>query len=463
MDPPPPRRRPRWPSWRLAGPLFTIAVLLWLFLQAGVREIKPRSDRPPLPLAQFKPGPADWPGWRGPSQQGLADESADPPWRWSPTSSAGWQTVLPGGGQSSPCVWGDAVYLTAALSASKTVALLRFDRDSGRLVWHRDVGPLSGPPAEAALPTPACDGSLIFVPVVREGYVHLVAIDAEGKLRWTCPTGPYSGRQGFHGSPVVHGSLVYLAVDEPGTRLTRWRSASTLSAVHRQTGELVWRVVRPCAESAGVPVAALLAGRRQVVFPGRRQIASYDADTGRLLWFCRWSSARVTGSVAFDGLHVYASAGEAEAETLCVRADGTGDVTDSHVVWRERRFTAEGAWPTLAGSSLVLLGRQGSVTALEKSTGRWLWQRRLTGEFEAPPVLVRQRLYCTSREGITYVVDTARRGEVLAENGLGQAVTAALAVSGNHLIVRGARSLQLITSPPAGPYAAEPVPVPRKL
>lgn len=446
---------------QVIGPLGVVAAVWWLMCQAGVQDVAPRRDRPALALAQGKPGPSDWPGWRGPSQQGWTHEAVELPVRWSSSESPEWLTTVPGKGASSPCVWGDAVYLTAVVPSTKSLTLFCFDRAAGQLVWQKELATGDERGREAAA-TPACDGQLVFVPYVQQGWVYLAAVDLHGKLKWRSTLGPYSSSRDLRTAPIVSGSLVYVAVDDPGTRLTRWRASSTLSAVHRQTGELVWRFVRPCAEGASVPIAAILANRHQVVLPERKQIVSYDAETGQPLWSCQWAAARAAGSVVFDEHHVYASTAEADAETLCVRADGTGDVSDSHVVWRERRFTAEGAWPTLAGPYLVLLGRQGSVTALDKMTGRLVWQKRLAGDFDAPPVLARQRLYCTSRQGTMFVVDTSRRGEILAENALGSSVVGAPAFSGNNLIIRGEHHLWLLAPPSTGEYAAEPAIAPRK-
>lgn len=449
--------------WRIGGPLGVVAAVWWMMCQAGVQDVTPRRDRPPLALAQGKPGPADWPGWRGPTQQGWTHAELDLPVRWSSSETPEWITTVPGHGMSTPCVWGNAIYLTGVVPSTRSLTLFCFDRAAGRLVWQKEL--VAGGAREqegGAAATPACDGQLIFVPYVHEKWVYLAAVDLHGKLKWRVALGSYSSSRELRTSPIVSGSLVYVAVDDPGTHLTRWRASSTLSAVHRQTGELVWRVVRPCAEGASVPVAAMLADRHQVVLPERKRIVSYDAETGQPLWSCQWTAVRAAGSVVFDETHVYASTAEADAETLCVRADGTGDVSDTHVMWRERRFTAEGAWPTLAGPYLVLLGRQGSVIALDKMTGRLVWQRRLAGDFDAPPVLARQRLYCTSRQGTMFVVDTARRGEILAENALGPSVVGAPVFSGDSLIIRSEHHLRLLRPPSTGEYAAEPAISPRK-
>src|SRR5437588_3503246 len=56
---------------------------------------------------------ANWPSWRGPQGTGVADER-DLPLNWSDRENVVWKAPLPGGGNSTPIVWGDHVFLTCA-------------------------------------------------------------------------------------------------------------------------------------------------------------------------------------------------------------------------------------------------------------------------------------------------------------------------------------------------------------
>src|SRR5437867_433923 len=50
----------------------------------------------------------DWPGWRGPNQNGVsADKNL--PTKWSTNDNVRWRVALPERGNSSPVVWGDRV------------------------------------------------------------------------------------------------------------------------------------------------------------------------------------------------------------------------------------------------------------------------------------------------------------------------------------------------------------------
>ena len=54
-----------------------------------------------------------WPQWRGPLATGVSP-LGDPPVTWSETKNVRWKTPLPGLGHSTPVIWGDLIFVTAA-------------------------------------------------------------------------------------------------------------------------------------------------------------------------------------------------------------------------------------------------------------------------------------------------------------------------------------------------------------
>src|SRR4051812_36405565 len=58
----------------------------------------------------------NWPQWRGPGSQGISTETQLPT-EWAPGRNIAWTTDLPGG-HSSPVVWGDRIFLTAAIEGA---------------------------------------------------------------------------------------------------------------------------------------------------------------------------------------------------------------------------------------------------------------------------------------------------------------------------------------------------------
>ncbi|HUU92983.1 MAG TPA: serine/threonine protein kinase, partial [Phycisphaerae bacterium] len=74
--------------------VFIVVVLL----AAGVFESPARADD------------ANWPRFRGPNGQGIGQAEAIPV-TWT-EKDYNWKVELPGGGHSSPVIWGEKVFVT---------------------------------------------------------------------------------------------------------------------------------------------------------------------------------------------------------------------------------------------------------------------------------------------------------------------------------------------------------------
>src|SRR5262245_31470508 len=83
-------------------PRWSILVLLLVVVPLAARDKDPS-----------KSPDAHWTAWRGPSGQGYCDDK-NVPLTWSETKNFLWKKELPGHGNSTPIIWGDKVFLTAA-------------------------------------------------------------------------------------------------------------------------------------------------------------------------------------------------------------------------------------------------------------------------------------------------------------------------------------------------------------
>ncbi len=94
---------------------------------------------------------AQWPQFRGPNGSGVGESSARLPVRFGPAAGVAWKTQLPSG-HSSPVIWGDRIFLTAAEPGQrKSVALgkiidvggklytICLDRPTGKILWKREA------------------------------------------------------------------------------------------------------------------------------------------------------------------------------------------------------------------------------------------------------------------------------------------------------------------------------------
>src|SRR5262245_8102384 len=86
-----------------------VAAALVLTLSLGPAVGEPSTKRVE---DEKKAASADWPRWRGPNADGVA-EGGKLPLSWSKTENVLWSAKLPGWGTSSPVVHGGRVFITS--------------------------------------------------------------------------------------------------------------------------------------------------------------------------------------------------------------------------------------------------------------------------------------------------------------------------------------------------------------
>jgi outer membrane protein assembly factor BamB len=386
-----------------------------------------------------------WPCWRGPHADGRSAD-ATPPLHWSDSRGIVWKAAVPGRGHASPVVWKDHVVLATADEEAGVQSLACYDRANGSLQWQTALhrGGLMARHAKNshASATPACDGRHAYVPFVHDDGLWLSAVREDGAIAWQTRVGPFVSEWGYGSSPALFGGLVIVAGENKGSKLGHWTGLSSyLAAVRGDTGEVVWRVRRPRGFSYGTPVVAAVAGRPQVLLAGNEAVTAHDPATGRELWQCRWPAARTAGTMAFGPDVVFASTTLPRPELLAIRADGSGDVSDSHVVWRLGRGAADVPSPLFHEGRLYVVTDSGQALCLDTATGEVTWQQRLAGPFSASPVLAAGRIYVTNEAGTTWVFRAGPRFELLARNALSDEVLASPAVVGSQLFLRGRQTL----------------------
>lgn len=453
---------------RVLAAIALLGLLLLVTLRnTGVREINRAKESVNFAMMDARPGPGDWPWFRGTSQSNAAP-LASPPAQWlTGESGNGWIASISGRGRTALCVWGDKLFLPVIDAARDSISLACVDQASGRLQWQSQLhqGGILSLPARCSQvsTTPACDGTHIYMAAAVNGGLWVTATDLSGRIVWKREAGPYFSKWGYSSSPAIYKSLVIIAADNKGARINRLVGASHLTALHRQTGEVVWRVLRPEGDSFGTPIVARISGRDQLLMAGKVHVASYDPLTGNSLWTCKWSADRVANSVAFDEHCVYASATYPQQQLLCIRADGSGDVTNTHLVWQTNKSAGDEVSPLVYDGRVYTITEDGVLACLEAGSGQLQWKRRLGGTISSSPVIAGQYLYCCNEEGKVFVIRLGGRGEQVAEIPVGEGIFTAPIVSQNRLFLRTLASLHCVSSSSELPLAVQPEPPRRRL
>ena len=224
---------------------------------------------------------ADVPNWsqfRGPNSSGIAEPDADPPIDFGPQQHLLWKTALPPG-HSSPCIWGNHIFLTGYEEKTQTFKVFCLIRESGKIEWQHTIEVeavekvrATNNPANA---TPATDGERVYVYINSFG---LLCYDFEGQELWQRPLPLLKTAFGTGTSPVVVDKFVLLNRDE--------KSKSFLMGIDRLTGATLWEsVVDPDVqrETYRASYATPVRWGNEWVIHRYGEIAAYS-DAGVLQW-----------------------------------------------------------------------------------------------------------------------------------------------------------------------------------
>ena len=328
-----------------------------------------------LGAAESPPASGNWPAWRRDGSGVSPDKNL--PVAWSETQNVRWKTPLPGEGNSSPIVWGNRVFLTAALKEGQTRLVLCLDADSGKIVWQTELTPdiktLLYPKTGFAAPTPTTDGQHVYVFFDEPG---LVALDLQGHVVWKRRLGPFDAPYNMGSSPILYKDLVIVCCDHHGPGF--------LVAFERSSGEQRWRTARPTTGFGhfGTPLVINVGGRPQVVVNGEPVVA-YSPDTGEQIWSCRGMKECVGPSPVFGHGLLYASSGRT-GPVMAIDPTGRGDVTETHV---RLHLTSGGPYvPTpLVYPHLLVPGDNGRLL-LYSGAGQQVGDERVRDHFTSSPV-----------------------------------------------------------------------------
>ena len=341
-----------------------------------------------------------------------------------------WRFMTNGDVISSPVALGDAVYV-----GSGDGNLYAIDRTAGTKKWAFDAG-------NAIHSSPAIGGGAVYVGT-RDG--HFYAVDAAtGKQRWKFTTGPVAAWAWGHesgdvytSSPAFVDGTVYFgagdgrvyAVDATtgkekwhgqtggrvrsspavdGTRVYVGSADGRVYAFDRATGKEAWKF-----DTEGVKLFSGNFGydRRTVqsspsvangiVYVGARDgwIYALDANTGAEKWRFDHKISWINTSPAFlDGV-VYAGSSDAQFVQAIDAASGKE-------LWRTTTGTTWSS-PAVAGDLVLAGDGAGRLHALDRKSGKLLWNFRAGSTVHSSPSLSQDLVFVGSTDGGVYALRLA--------------------------------------------------------
>jgi len=392
----------------------------------------------------------NWPGWRGPRGDGSSEESAVPTrWDGEKNENIAWKVEAPGTGHASPVIWNDRIFLVSCLEEEQDRILVCLDRKSGKTLWQKSVlrSPLEKKHAlnSYASSTPTTDGKLIYVTFLegtkqgeaKGAQMAVAAYDFDGNQKWLVRPGPFSSVHGYCSCPVLFEDKLIVNGDHDGD--------AYLVALDRETGETAWKTPRENkTRSYSTPIIRDIDGRTQMILSGSMSVASYDPRTGSRHWIIDGPTEQFVASMVYNGKLLFMTAGFPEHHILAIRANGRGNVTDTHIEWRTKENTSYVPSPIALGDYFLIVSDEGIASCYEAATGRRTWRQRIGPHYSASLVSAGGLAYFLSDEGVTTVVKPGEKYDAIAVNPLGEACYASPAISQGQIFLRAEKHLYAI-------------------
>lgn len=401
---------------------------------------------------------ADWNRFRGPNGSGVAAQS-EIPTEWSESRNIAWKVDLPGPGASSPVTWKGNIYLTCYSGADEGLDslkrhLLCFDLKTGQKQWET-VEAAELPEDEYrgfitehgyATNTPVVDDSGIYVFYGKSG---VLAYDLSGNKRWQTSVGKESSsrRWGSSSSPVLFENLVIVVASD---------ESESLRALDKTTGEIVWQ-----KEASGfdltfdTPILIEHEGKTELVIAVPNEVWSFDPATGALNWYCEAGfDGNVSPSLVTDGTNVYGMGGR-QGSGAAVKVGGKGDVTESHLLWKNR-YSSYVPSAVLLEGYLYWADDSGVAHCVNATDGDLIYRERLptagarrgaSRPYYASVVATEKVIVATSRTNGFVVYEAGPEFKILSENrieGDDTDFNATPTIAGNALLLRSNKALYCV-------------------
>ena len=290
----------------------------------------------------------NWPRFRGPHADGVAEDNDQLPATWSKTENVQWTAEVPGRGWSCPIVWGDKVFLSTVVNDEENEPPKKglyqgmgvrmpaaglhhwmvycLDLNTGKVRWKDEAHTGTPkvprhPKSTYAAETAATDGKHV---AVLFGDLGLYCYDLNGKQLWAHEIEPQKTffDYGAAASPVIHNGQVIILYDN--------MENSFLASFDASTGHQLWQTKREELSTWATPFIWKNEQRTEIITCGRIKNRSYDLS-GNLLWEFdgRMSNLVIPSPFAAHGLLYIASGyiGDAHRPVYAIKPGASGDIS----------------------------------------------------------------------------------------------------------------------------------------
>jgi outer membrane protein assembly factor BamB len=342
---------------------------------------------------------AEWFQWRGPSRDGISQETGLlQEWPKSGPPLA-WRTNGVGNGYSSFSTSGGRLYTLGARAGIEYVIAL--DRATGKKVWETQNGRrFENDRGDGPRSTPTVEGDRLYV---LGGNGDLTCLEhATGKKIWSVNIvqrfGGVNPYWGYSESPLILGDRILVNTGGRG---------AGIAAVSTADGSTLWRQHNDGAGYSS-PMLMRTGSLNQVIFFTEDRALAVDPRDGRLLWSYNKAN-NGTANIATPivrGTKVFVSSDYGTGGALLdVRA--AGNLATANEVYFTRDMRNHHASSVLVGDHLY--GFSSSIlTALMFDTGKTVWRDRSVGKGSL--IFADGRLYLYSEDSVVGLAEASPAG-----------------------------------------------------
>lgn len=392
-----------------------------------------------LLILTLSPLLAEWPQFRGPTNDGIYPELEDGkphgfPTEWSEEKNIVWKTPVAGRAWSTPVVMGEQVWLTNATEDGKKMSAVCLDKKTGRKIYdtllfeNADPEALSNKVNGYGSCSPTIDEDRVYI---HFGSYGTAALDRKsGKKIWERRDLPCQHFRGPGSSVALYQETVILTMDGVDEQY--------LIALDRKTGKQVWKTERTTdygdIEAGGkirgdgdfrkaytTPNFVTVNGVTQLVSSGAKATYGYEADTGKELWKITYKGFSNAASPVFiSNKLAVINSGFGKAHLLGLRLDDemTGDLTKSHIEWDLFKRIPTRSSPLIVDGMVYVTSDEGMLSRINPKTGKTEANLSVKGHYSASGAYADGHLYYFSEEGKAFVVKPGEEMKVISTNEL---------------------------------------------
>jgi hypothetical protein len=129
-----------------------------------------------------------------------------------------------------------------------------------------------------------------------------------------------------------------------------------------------------------------------------------------------------------------------QGQIHAVRLDGSGDVTDTHRVWKREDIGIFVTSPVEYAGRVYLLRPRGNLVCLNPETGETIWAEALPrsgSSYFSSPLVAGGVLYAAREDGVVFVARIDEKFELISENPMHEQIIGSPVAVNGRLLLRG--------------------------